>query len=297
MSRMEGRSRPARERQATEVRRLLKRLGAGGFIGRDAMGGFRLDGDASSGGRATAVGRRIVEACLADDWLEWRGERLVLSETGRSKLRRSDTDPDAFRQQHQLRRTAERDVNGVYRPVTVNEAESPLGWLRSRKDRNGKPLIGDAQYEAGERLRSDYWFAHMSPRVTANWSALAPAERSRRGAPSNAAALRDEVLAAKERVMRVLMAVGPEISGVLVDICCELKGLEEAKKANGWPQRAGKVVLQIALTRLAKHYGLIAEDRHERRGGHGMRHWGDADYRPSLNGWRKAEDQRGDQDA
>jgi hypothetical protein len=115
----------------------------------------------------------------------------------------------------------EREVEGACRPVVINEAESPLGWLKSRKDRNGRPLIDDHQYEAGERLRADYWFAHLSPRVTSNWSALAPSERSRRGAPSNAAALRDEVIAAKERVMRALMAVGPEISGVLVDICCE----------------------------------------------------------------------------
>jgi hypothetical protein len=74
------------------------------------------------------------------------------------------------------------------------------------------------QYEAGERLRADYWFAHLSPRVTSNWSALAPSERSRRGAPANAAVLRDEVIAAKERVMRALMAVGPEVAGVLVDL-------------------------------------------------------------------------------
>lgn len=74
------------------------------------------------------------------------------------------------------------------------------------------------------------------------------------------------------------MAVGPEISGVLVDICCELKGLEEAEKKNGWPQRAGKIVLQIALTRLAKHYGLIADPQAQR--GRVLRHWGEADYRP-----------------
>ena len=98
-------------------------------------------------------------------------------------------------------------------------------------------------------------------------------------------ALRDEVIAAKERVMRALMAVGPEVSGILVDICCELKGLEEAEKTNGWPSRAGKVVLQIALTRLAKHYGLIAPDDaavHKRTG---LRHWGTDDYRPTLDAW------------
>jgi hypothetical protein len=197
---------------------------------------------------------------------------------------KNDRDGDSFRQQHQLRAIAEREVDGVRRPVLVNDAESPLGWLKSRKDRNGRPLITPDQYEAGERLRADYWFAHMSPRVTSNWSALAPSERSRRAAPSNAAALRDEVIAAKERLMRALMAVGPEVSGVLVDICCELKGLEEAEKENGWPQRAGKVVLQIALTRLARHYGLIGDDK-QKPARRGMRHWGSKDYRPTLDAW------------
>lgn len=272
----------ARSRQAIEIRHLLIRLIKGAVIEPDGRGGFHLTEDAEKTAVAVPVRRGVVEACLSGDWLAWEGHRFILTEAARSRLRRAAAGgDDAFRIQHQLRNSAHREVGGVRRPVTVNEAESPLGWLRSRKDRNGKPLIGDAQFEAGERLRADYWFAHMSPRVTANWSALAPADRSRRGAPSNAADLRDAVLAAKERVMGALMAVGPEVSGVLVDICCELKGLEEAEKVNGWPQRAGKVVLQIALTRLARHYGLIAESRYPRRG---LRHWGAADYRPRVDG-------------
>jgi hypothetical protein len=88
--------------------------------------------------------------------------------------------------------------------------------------------------------------------------------------------------------MRALMAVSPEVAGVLVDICCELKGLEEAEKENGWPQRAGKVVLQIALTRLARHYGLIGkEDSGEQPRGRRLRRWGSDDYRPTLDAWRK----------
>ncbi len=201
--------------------------------------------------------------------------------------RANDDDDDVFRRQHQLRVTGTREVGGAQRPVIVNAAESPLGWLRSRKDRNGRKLIEDHQFEAGERLRADYWFAHMSPRVTANWSSLAPSDRARRGAPSNPAALRDEVIAAKERVMRALAAVGPEVAGVLVDVCCELKGLEEAEKENGWPQRAGKVVLQIALTRLARHYGLLAAGAHDPRTRRKLRHWGSDDYRPTLDAWSR----------
>lgn len=101
------------------------------------------------------------------------------------------------------------------------------------------------------------------------------------------AALRDEVLAAKDRVMRALSAVGPEISSVLVDICCELKGLEEAEKENGWPQRAGKVVLQIALTRLARHYGLTADGNDPKRK---LRQWGEPGYRPRIDGLPEGTD-------
>jgi hypothetical protein len=94
-----------------------------------------------------------------------------------------------------LRSIAEREIDGARRPVVVNDAESPLGWLKSRKDRSGRPLITDDQYQAGERLRADYWFAHLSPRVTSNWSAQAPSQRLRRAAPSNPALLRNEVIA------------------------------------------------------------------------------------------------------
>src|SRR3989337_29754 len=76
-----------------------------------------------------------------------------------------------------------------------------------------------------------------------------------------------------------------EVAGVLVDICCELKGLEDAEKENGWPQRAGKVVLQIALTRLARHYGVIKDDK-PKPAGRGLRHWGSEDYRPTLDAWK-----------
>jgi uncharacterized protein DUF6456 len=272
--------------RAREIRALLSRLAGEAVLEPDGAGTFRLIDDAAGTPAASTIAADVVEACIAQDWLERQGDALRLSHAGRARLRRILAEGDAFRAQHQLRGGDEREIGGTRRPVLLNEAESPLGWLKSRKDRNGRPLLTEQQYEAGERLRADYWFAQMSPRVTANWSALAPSERSRRGAPS-AADLRDEVIAAKERVMRALDEVGPEVGGILVDICCELKGLEEAEKANGWPQRAGKVVLQIALTRLARHYGLINDDRKARRGKRGLRHWGSADYRPTLDAWRK----------
>lgn len=148
------------------------------------------------------VPESLIALCMRRDWLRRNGQDLVLSEAGRAWLSRCEAGADPFRQQHQRRAVKLREVDGARRQVMVNETESPLGWLKGRKDRAGRPLLSDPQYEAGERLRADYWFAQLNQRVTANWSALAPTDRSRRGAPPDAASLRDNVIAAKERVAR-----------------------------------------------------------------------------------------------
>lgn len=72
---------------------------------------------------------------------------------------------------------------------------------------------------------------------------------------------------------------------MLVDVCCHLAGLSEAEKSRGWPQRSGKVILQIALTRLARYYGLEKYDREDMQARTRVRHWGSDDFRPSLDQW------------
>jgi Domain of unknown function (DUF6456) len=265
--------------------RLLRALDEmGGRLGNSGSGLALRTFDAREGGGGRAASCALARHCLEQDWLRRDGETLVLTEAGRSRLRR-DAGSEDFLRQHQIRVARDVDIGGTRRPVVVDDGESPLGWLKSRKDRSGRPLISAEQYEAGERLRADYWFAQLSPRVTANWTALAPAETRRRGAQTDAASLRDNVIAAKARVVGALQAVGPELAGVLIDVCCELKGLEEAEKAEGWPARSGKVVLQIALTRLARHYGYLGADANGPAQGRRLRHWGTEDYRPTLDAW------------
>jgi hypothetical protein len=164
-------------------------------------------------------------------------------------------------------------------------SESPLAWLARRKDKDGRPMLSDAEFDAGEKLRADFWFAQMTPRVTANWSMLLSAGGSQRGAPDRGPDLRDSVIAARQRVRRALSAVGPDLAGVLIDVCCHLKGLEESEKASGWPQRSGKVILRIALGQLARHYGIAgapADADCLNNKPVSVRHWGTGDYRPHI---------------
>ncbi|MBA2124695.1 DNA replication protein [Hyphomicrobium methylovorum] len=163
-----------------------------------------------------------------------------------------------------------------------NDAESPLAWLVRRKDKDGRPLLSDIEFAAGEKLRADFWFGEMTLRVTANWSLLLGGGGGQHRSPDIGPDLRDSVVAARERVARALAAVGPDLAGVLIDVCCFLKGLEASERESGWPQRSGKIVLQIALRQLARHYGMDKPQPAEHASPVRARHWGSSDYRPSI---------------
>ncbi len=173
-----------------------------------------------------------------------------------------------------------RPVQHAATPKRREADERPLAWLRRRKDKVGQPMIDAFQFEAGERLRADYTFAQLMPSVTMSWRAEA-GDGNRRSPHGGAADLQDAVIAARERVNRAMASVGPELSGILIDVCCHLKGLEAAERDRGWPLRSAKVVLQLGLTSLARHYGIgPAAPRTSARAP--VRHWGSADYRPRI---------------
>ena len=134
------------------------------------------------------------------------------------------------------------------RSVTVNRAESPLGWLKSRG------LVSKRQYDAGERLRTDYERAHLAPKVTMTWDA-APVARGRSGsAPAIDPA--GSQIDAHRRFHAAIDAAGPGLSDILWRVVCSGDGMRQAETALGWPARAGKLVLLIALDRIANHYRM-----------------------------------------
>lgn len=143
--------------------------------------------------------------------------------------------------------------------VTVDDGESPLAWLARRCGRDGRAYVESHQLQAGERLRADFTYANLMPRTTSNWGS--PVSSTRDGGSGNAAHVTEMMIAARQRVSQALDAVGPEFSGLLVDICCFLKRLEDIERERLWPARSAKVVLQLALNRLARHYGYAGQTR------------------------------------
>jgi hypothetical protein len=160
-----------------------------------------------------------------------------------------------------------------------NDAESPLTWLRARRGKDGRPLVSDEQFLAGERLRADFERSMMARRTTSNWDLAAG--RSPRG--PDALDISDAALAARQRFHKAMAAVGPELSGILHRVCCMAEGLEQAERALDLPARSGKAVLGLALTALARHYGLL---HHDRRGSGAINRWALDGCRPEI---RQAE--------
>jgi hypothetical protein len=134
------------------------------------------------------------------------------------------------------------------RSVTVNAAESPLGWLFARG------LVSRRQYEAGEKLRADWERAQLAPRVTMSWDAT-PVARGRGGsAPSPD--LNGAQIDAKRRFDEAVGAAGSGLADILWRVVCAGEGMRDAESALGWPARAGKLVLTFALDRVANYYRI-----------------------------------------
>lgn len=231
----------------------------------------KLAGGAAGDG---VPGAALAELTARDLVRKGRGRargRLTVTAPGLSYLRRLDAprdlrksaggaavEPEAvadgYRQQHLNLAVEVRDSGGERRPVWVNRDESPLRWLARRSDRCGRPLVTLRQLAAGERLRADFEYAGLSPRVTAAWGALG-------GAGPGGGAYREldpteARMNARQRYEAAVRELGPGLADVAVRVCCHHEGLEAVERSLAWPVRSSKVVLGLALDRLVSYYGI-----------------------------------------
>ncbi|WP_225007835.1 DUF6456 domain-containing protein [Novosphingobium percolationis] len=131
------------------------------------------------------------------------------------------------------------------RSAKVNLAESPLTWLHARGH------LSDRRFLAGERLRADWEAAQLAPVVTMSWNPV----RVGRG-PDRDLSAGERQLAARQRFDSAIATAGAGLSDVLWRVVCAGEGLPLAERALGWPARSGKLVLGIALDRVADFYRI-----------------------------------------
>lgn len=227
--------------------RLLRHLSEPGAYGVDSpLGCGRIALYRRGVGGAT-LGAGYVAAAEAEA-LVAAGLAAWLAEGGKRRLRLAGAEPD------KLRATTTVMVDGQAQQVVLDERESPLLWLHRRPGKDGLPQISAAEFAAGERFRADLTLAQMLPRTTVNWdAALAAGTHAPARGPAEAS---DSSLAARQRVRHACKRLGPELSGLAIDVCGFLKGLDLVERERKWPARSAKVVLRLALSALVEHYGL-----------------------------------------
>ena len=137
------------------------------------------------------------------------------------------------------------DAKGKRRTVTINVGESPIGWLHSRGH------LETRLFEAGEALRRDYERAQLSPSITMRWDPV----RAKTTGDSGLTASEHQI-AAKSRFDGAIAQAGKGLEDVLWRVVCAGEGLPEAEKSLGWPARSGKLVLRLALERVAEFYRI-----------------------------------------
>lgn len=131
------------------------------------------------------------------------------------------------------------------RSVTVNLAESPLAWLHARGH------LSDRLFAAGERLRSDYERAGVAPSITSRWDPVRV-----KGGPDAGLSPTERQVAAKARFDGAMAAAGKGLADVLWRVACACESLPDAERPMEWPARSGKLVLKLALERVADFYRL-----------------------------------------
>ena len=133
------------------------------------------------------------------------------------------------------------------RLARVNLDESPLSWLFARD------LISARQFDAGEALRRDYEAAALSPSITMGWDRLAMG-RVDGGGPVGGLTPMERQSAARLRFDGAMAALGGGLSDIAWRVLCAGEAIGAAEKGLGWPTRSAKLVLTLALDRLAEYY-------------------------------------------
>lgn len=203
---------------------------------------------------------RILLAFHNQEWVKpTKSGKWCITAAGVAFLARQRGGEAGFRAQHQeIIETTIIMPDGSVGGARLNTSESPLGWLRRHKAPDGTPFLSEKMVASGDRLRSDFTRAHLSPSITSDWARIEQQTgKSGSVAGHGSGDLSDSAIDARQRFERAVQDLGPEMSGVAIDVCCFLKGLGEVEKSRGWPKRSAKLVLRLGLYQLARHYGMI----------------------------------------
>ncbi|MEH6835256.1 MULTISPECIES: DUF6456 domain-containing protein [Falsihalocynthiibacter] len=255
----------------SEAQRVLRRLCETGAVlvvaGNMDKAVVLRDLPGGKSARTAIVDRHIAEAMALKEWIKCKKSGKIAqyeaTVSGRSFLKSTMDAPN--RMGGMAHGFAEAPTRFDAAPTTWSNdrdedrpvkrytlAESPLIALARRRDKTGKPFLNDDLVAAGERLREDFELAQMGLQDQKIWEQYLMQIED--GSTVSTPTFRNEKQkAAHDRTREALRDLGPGLGHVVLRCCCFLEGIETTEKEMDWAARSGKIVLKIALQRLAFH--------------------------------------------
>lgn len=141
--------------------------------------------------------------------------------------------------------------SGVQRNVKLRNGGHILRRLAKDKNPQGGPYLAAQDIEAGERFQRDYARCHEGA-VGCQSFAHVYVDRSRQNQQESSAVARIDAGRAYHAAKAVL---GSGLEAAAHVICGEGKSIHRLEREHHWARGTGRVILKLALERLAVHYG------------------------------------------
>ena len=157
-------------------------------------------------------------------------------------------------------RPADRSGLSAMAGLQADQDYAPLLKLYNRQRNIAHKYLNETHLRAGQKLFDQFVKANLRPNVTMNWENLQSVKQNHHmGLVQDGYS--ETTYIARRELYESLAHVGQEFAAILVEVCLFGNGLEATEKAMNWPARSAKLLLTMALDRLAEHYQLMPTNR------------------------------------
>lgn len=137
-------------------------------------------------------------------------------------------------------------------PIRLPDALDRLAYPR----KGDAALLDSCDVAAARAFQRDLHIAGLHQRITQSWSLASLTHSGGKGGAGAGGHEAATVLDARARVHKACRAVGPEFSGLLMDVCLFEKPLNTIESERQWPARSAKLAIALGLSTLARFYGF-----------------------------------------
>lgn len=147
-------------------------------------------------------------------------------------------------------------LNRTAKVLAKNDDDyAPILKLYNRQRHMQHKYLNDIHVQAGQRLFENFVSSNLQPNVTMNWEKLSSAPQPHYTGAKDAG-FGERLYIARKQLYEALKHVGEDFAVILVEVCLFGNGLEASEKSLGWPARSGKLLLTMALDKLAEYFKL-----------------------------------------